>query len=631
MVMILLAPPADGFDGEKVIAGVGGYPYEKDVEAAGRQHAAFCLSKAGVGEDGAAEQDGPSSQAIEEDKRKAAYDATKAGVDFLDLNYYDSLGIGHIGFSADIDQIKRGYHKMLLVHHPDKTGKGETDPVFLQIQDAFNTLSNEVNRRAYDSQCDFDDAIPDGTEKCKTDKAFLALYAPVFERNARFAEKKPVPMIGSSDTPIEEINKFYDYWQKFDSWRDFTHDAEHDVDSADGRDEKRWMMEENKRESKKKKKKEYERLAKLCERAVKNDPRMIRWKIEEKQRKADTKAAREKKKQDDKEAAIQEKKDAEEKAKSDAVSAKENAKKEKVEREKVKKQIRKVKNLLKKLVVKGTGGMSEAEKLAQKYSKEKKDVGEGGLSEDDVQELCEGMELAEIVAMVKGFGIETDKQFDDANMEAGVANVRQCIIDKADSSVRLKREQAEATEAARQKEKDELAAKAKAKLDAQRPWTPEELALLAKCVNKFPGGTRMRWERISEYMATQLRLDTARPKGEILDMSNALAEARNSGKGGMDPHLQSLMKANEWVKSNAKVPQSEAAQGLASVGTGGGTEEEGGHWSAEQQKQFEAALKKHPSSLAAKERWKAIAGDVEGKKMKECIARFKWVRSQIAK
>jgi hypothetical protein len=53
-------------------------------------------------------------------------------------------------------------------------------------------------------------------------------------------------------------------------------------------------------------------------------------------------------------------------------------------------------------------------------------------------------------------------------------------------------------------------------------------------------------------------------------------------------------------------------------------------WSVDQQKQLEAALKTHPSSTPAKERWKAIAADVEGKKMKECIARFKWVREQIA-
>jgi DnaJ family protein C protein 2 len=46
-------------------------------------------------------------------------------------------------------------------------------------------------------------------------------------------------MLGDETTPWEQVETFYDYWFKFDSWRDFTLDAEHDVSSADGRDEKR--------------------------------------------------------------------------------------------------------------------------------------------------------------------------------------------------------------------------------------------------------------------------------------------------------------------------------------------------------------------------------------------------------
>ena len=39
---------------------------------------------------------------------------------------------------------------------------------------------------------------------------------------ARFALKKPVPDIGDVDTPISQVYKFYEYWVRFDSWRDFT-------------------------------------------------------------------------------------------------------------------------------------------------------------------------------------------------------------------------------------------------------------------------------------------------------------------------------------------------------------------------------------------------------------------------
>ena len=51
------------------------------------------------------------------------------------------------------------------MYHPDKaqfrTADGKEDrSVFLKIQEAFNVLSNEQKRRAYDSQLPFDESIP---------------------------------------------------------------------------------------------------------------------------------------------------------------------------------------------------------------------------------------------------------------------------------------------------------------------------------------------------------------------------------------------------------------------------------------------------------------------------------------
>lgn len=40
--------------------------------------------------------------------------------------------------------------------------------------------------------------------------------------SARFAVKKPVPDLGDMDTPLPQVYKFYEYWVRFDSWRDFT-------------------------------------------------------------------------------------------------------------------------------------------------------------------------------------------------------------------------------------------------------------------------------------------------------------------------------------------------------------------------------------------------------------------------
>lgn len=53
----------------------------------------------------------------------------------------------------------------MLLYHPDKTGRGDRDEVFIAIQKAYETLSDEKKKRAYDSELDFDDDIPSGREK----------------------------------------------------------------------------------------------------------------------------------------------------------------------------------------------------------------------------------------------------------------------------------------------------------------------------------------------------------------------------------------------------------------------------------------------------------------------------------
>jgi len=89
-----------------------------------------------------------------------------------------------------------------MIYHPDKTGRGDQDSVFLAIQEAHDTLVNTEKRRAYDSQNEFDDTIPTGNEK---PEKFYKLYGDCFKLNGRFAVKTPVPELGDDDTPIEEV------------------------------------------------------------------------------------------------------------------------------------------------------------------------------------------------------------------------------------------------------------------------------------------------------------------------------------------------------------------------------------------------------------------------------------------
>ena len=58
--------------------------------------------------------------------------------------FYDVLQVPK---NASFDQIKKQYRKLSLEHHPDRNGDAEK---FKQINEAYQNLSDENNRRAYD-------------------------------------------------------------------------------------------------------------------------------------------------------------------------------------------------------------------------------------------------------------------------------------------------------------------------------------------------------------------------------------------------------------------------------------------------------------------------------------------------
>ena len=72
----------------------------------------------------------------------------------------------------------------------------EDDDYFTCITKAFETLGNPVRRRAFDSVDPlFDDAVPAVLPREK-EADFLAVFGPVFARNARWSNKTPVPLLG---------------------------------------------------------------------------------------------------------------------------------------------------------------------------------------------------------------------------------------------------------------------------------------------------------------------------------------------------------------------------------------------------------------------------------------------------
>lgn len=60
------------------------------------------------------------------------------------LTHYEILSVPH---HATPDQVKKAYRKASLKYHPDKTGRGQEDYVFLAVKRAYDHLMDPVKRQ----------------------------------------------------------------------------------------------------------------------------------------------------------------------------------------------------------------------------------------------------------------------------------------------------------------------------------------------------------------------------------------------------------------------------------------------------------------------------------------------------
>lgn len=125
-------------------------------------------------------------------------------------NLYELLEVKE---TASVEQIKKQYRKMALQHHPDKQaespdagpksdGLTNKDQLFIKIQEAYEVLSDPSKRRQYDSTLDFDDDVP---EEVDEKLGFYGTFGPVFDRNARWSCRYPVPELGDEKTDINKV------------------------------------------------------------------------------------------------------------------------------------------------------------------------------------------------------------------------------------------------------------------------------------------------------------------------------------------------------------------------------------------------------------------------------------------
>jgi len=303
-------------------------------------------------------------------------------------DYYGLLGLGNTTVYSTKEHIKRNFKLVSMIFHPDKCVGQDPKTVearFKAISMANSTLGDDFKRLMYDSKLPFDDSIP--SSKAKGD--FFQLYGPAFEKYAiYFHDKKAtVPQLGNADTAHEDVNAFYNFWFDFKSWRDFTYLGEHRVEEAKDRDEKRWMIKQNKTVANKHKKEETRKINRLVNQAYDNDPRVKAIAEAEKAAKKAAKLAKKNKgnneaqKKKEAEAAAAAKKAEEEAAAAKAAeAAKADAKQAKFEKDQRKKQ-------------------------GKRLTKFNTESG-AGWSDDDIALVREKAPVQELIALVKA--VKTD-------------------------------------------------------------------------------------------------------------------------------------------------------------------------------------------------------------------------------
>ncbi|CAG5121782.1 unnamed protein product, partial [Candidula unifasciata] len=212
-------------------------------------------------------------------------------------------------------------------------------------------------------------------------------------------------------------------------------------------------------------------------------------------------------------------------------------------------------------------------------------------------------------------------------------------------------------------------------------WSDEELVLLSKAVNKFPGGCHQRWEKIADMVGRSVSEVVAKTKETKGNYSMQLSTSvQNSGFSSKlqgaaplisddiithnlpDGHFDTPddlsdnssirkrhipTKVNKTAERTVLITQADTHQRSATgsatnkvitvpqvSGTQVASSDESSKckketWTQNQQTIFEWALKQFPKGTD--QRWEKIAEQIPGKSKEDCVARFKMLAELVSK
>lgn len=547
---------------------------------------------------------------------------------------YQILGVDE---GASLDEIKKQYRRKVLEYHPDKakstgtspqadassrtqspagedTGRSSEHETFLKVQEAYEALSDPNFRRQYDSSLPFDESIPNPSE-CDEAAKFYVTFGAAFQRNARWSTRRPVPTLGDDSTPTDAVEKFYGFWFDFQSWRDFGVHDEHDLNEAECREERRWMERENAKIRKKYLKNERARIQKLVETAHAADPRIQRQKDAERKKREEEKATKQRAHEAQMREAAERKKREEEETLRREEEARQLLKQQQQERQTQKKWRQRFRWFYRRICAEAAIGGKLDGTQVQDLSTE--------LGIDELVRFCQ-----RIHECLKLDGPLCDElgdpcviaEFSSSEQQREVVSGFYAELWKGYQDAKRSKEEA-AEEEIRRLQEERRKQELERKKAQEAAWTVNELSLLAKGLQKFPGGTARRWQQIADFIGTKRQDEVVQKAKEM---------AHGTSLKSMGSKISHEMLEQSRAQSQTPLPSASAcgkgtdSELLPRASAGGET-----GWNQEQQTALERALAKHPSSMPAAERWTAIANDVPGKTRKECVERFKQIRAAI--
>ncbi|KAH8877174.1 DnaJ likeubfamily C member 2 [Schistosoma japonicum] len=530
--------------------------------------------------------------------------------DWKNQDHYSVLGLKKKRYLASADDIRKAYRRKILNHHPDKRrSKGESVQdekfdYFSCITIAYEILGNPTKRLAYDSvdPVVIDDSVPTISE---IKSNFFSSLGEFFYRKSRWSKKQPTPHLGNSLTGIEEVFKFYEFWEEYDTCRDYSYLDEEDKEKGEDRETRRAIERQNRIERARRRNEEVISVRNIVLLAKENDPRII----------AANKAARKAKeaKRQARLDAVQKRREMEEEqikreAEAAALARAASEERRRLEAERIRKE-----RDLSRIEAKRERRRLKSN-LVDRFNYflvgDKTDESEAGSRQvsilADMDLLCQRLSNAQL------------RELNEHLDQADTSDQAHCIFSSKIESV--KRELQTNNSQSQTKLKSEENPSSDIQTNSTR-WTTEMIHVLVKAVNILPAGTPKRWEAIAAYV--NQHANSASVSGK-----DALKQAKLLKQE--DSNLRKTANTNAFDSFTNSVKETDAVKNVAITTH---LEAEGSRpWTVVEQRALEQALKSYPSTAGysgSDDRWQLIANVVGTRTRRECIIRCKELAEQV--